>query len=387
MRNNNNSSSKRSATISITKATVLLLLFTSSFVTAFAFAASSSPLSVHGATATVYNPCSSPAKRQGTIVLPASLRLKGGGSGSQNSLKAASSAESTPRQESLAAIKIAAIKKCSLGFLIYATVDATTQLLGDLSVSGVFELAYVAFGVGLWVVSQCYVTNYAAYQRNPNQMESFSALRDLMRVYRGLYFATAWAVVGMSMRLADKIMLTHGILAVVGAVAAAGAVYKRMVFQKMANEAIAKETANGGTELKRAGETRNLGVSAARNMALCSGSFLLYSVISFFFWATVVIPSPSVPFYSKCFTVDKWLAPLALSGLMEDMDKRFLDATIEVTTTSAKKKRQGVFSSLMKAESDFYRKASKLLISSSILDILRILVPAIISVIKEGGIV
>ena len=382
MRNNNNSSSKRSATISITKATVLLLMFTSSFVTAFAFAASSSPLSVHGATATVYHPCSSSAKRQGTIVLPASLRLKGGGSGSQNSLKAASSAESTPRQESLAAIK-----NCYLEFLLYATVDAATQLLDDPSVSGLFELAYVAFGVGLWVVSQCYETNYAAYQRNPNRMGSFSALRDLMRVYRGLYFATAWAVVGMSMRLADKIMLTHGILAVVGAVAAAGAVYKRMVFQKMANEAIAKETANGGMELKRAGETRNLGVSAAWNMALCSGSFLLYSVISFFFWATVVIPSPSVSFYSKYFTVLKFLVPLALSGLMEDMDKRFLDATIEVTTTSANEERQGVFSSLMKAESDFYRKASKLLISSSILDILRILVPAIISVIKEGGIV
>lgn len=355
------------------------VLLSSSFEAAFAFAhPSPTTFSARG----IFLTTSMPSRSRMSPL----TALRGGG--------ADGSAELSPREESLAAIK-----KCSRASFFAVAVDAVTRLLGAPTRGGWnvaiasrpstwLELAdvirtfnLVAFGIGCWAVSRCYEDVFEANKNisNANNIE-FSSIAKIMRAYKFMYLSTGWAMVGLSMRLAGKLMPDATTAPVLVAIAAvAGTVYVRFTFQKAIDEATAKETKDGGSVLSQAKDTRDLGIDAARNMAFCSGSFVLFAVLTFIFWIMVIVSGPA-PIFVKCLTVNKFLTPFALAGLMQNMDARFLDATVEVTTSGNKK--QDVFRLLKESESGFYGKVSKVLITSSILDIMRFAIPAAIGAIK-----
>eukprot|EP00957_Ditylum_brightwellii_P039732 3007022-Ditylum_brightwellii.AAC.1 len=193
-----------------------------------------------------------------------------------------------------------------------------------------------------------------------------------MRSYKYMYSATFWAMTFLSMRLADKIMPQPS--AVASGLVAFTAIVSAIFIQISRSKKDFKQSTNSE------GRARKLGMDAADNMTLCSGSFALLAILQFIFWGSVVLPGPLSPLV-KVFTLNKFLSPLALAGLLHTMKIRFRDATIEATSTadSSTSGRQDIFHALRKAESGFYGKVSNVLISSSIVDILRWVILATIS--------
>ena len=183
------------------------------------------------------------------------------------------------------------------------------------------------------------------------------------------------------MRLADKVFISIAIAPfVVLALAVGASVYVNT--NLFTTEAADMANSNKGDNPA----TMN-GIKAARNIFFCAISFLLFAVLRFVFWSTVVVPSDLI-LPIKILTVNKFLVPLGLAQLLQSLDRRFLDAAMVVTKVSNIGKKQNdvdVFGALKEAEKSFYDKVARVLRSSLILDILMYGIPIIMSVVKGTG--
>ena len=231
------------------------------------------------------------------------------------------------------------------------------------------------FGIGLWWVSQLYEKIGASIAEGGTPL---SAATQIMASYRYMYLTIGWSLVGLSMRLADKVFVSIAIAPFVVLTLAVGAsVY--------VNTYLFTSEAAGMANSNKGGNPATMnGIKAARNIFFCAISFLLLAVLRFVFWSTVVVPSDMM-LPIKILTVNKFLAPLGLAQLLQSLDRRFLDAAMVVTNISNIEKEQkdvDALGALKEAEKSFYDKVAKVLRSSLILDILRYGIPLIMSVVK-----
>ena len=293
----------------------------------------------------------------------------------------------SPREEALASMK-----KCYKTIFAAAAVEAWTRLMPDVrggwnimlatrpsswleNADALAAINLVVFGIGLWWVSQLYEKIGASIAEGGTPL---SAATKIMASYRYMYLAIGWSLVGLSMRLADKVFVSIAIAPfVVLALAVGASVYVNT--NLFTSEAAYMANSNKGDNPA----TMN-GIKAARNIFFCAISFLLFAVLRFVFWSTVVVPSDlTLPI--KILTVNKFLAPLGLAQLLKSLNRRFLDAAMVVTTVRNIEKEQtdvDALGALKEAEKSFYDKVAKLLRSSLILDILRYGIPIVMSVVK-----
>jgi len=293
----------------------------------------------------------------------------------------------SPREEALASMK-----KCYKTIFAAAAVEAWTRLMPDVrggwnimlatrpsswleNADALAAINLVVFGIGLWWVSQLYEKIGASIAEGGTPL---SAATKIMASYRYMYLAIGWSLVGLSMRLADKVFVSIAIAPfVVLALAVGASVYVNT--NLFTSEAAYMANSNKGDNPA----TMN-GIKAARNIFFCAISFLLFAVLRFVFWSTVVVPSDLI-LPIKILTVNKFLAPLGLAQLLKSLNRRFLDAAMVVTTVRNIEKEQtdvDALGALKEAEKSFYDKVAKLLRSSLILDILRYGIPIVVSVVK-----
>ena len=293
----------------------------------------------------------------------------------------------SPREEALASMK-----KCYKTIFAAAAVEAWTRLMPDVrggwnimlatrpsswleNADALAAINLVVFGIGLWWVSQLYEKIGASIAEGGTPL---SAATKIMASYRYMYLAIGWSLVGLSMRLADKVFVSIAIAPfVVLALAVGASVYVNT--NLFTSEAAYMANSNKGDNPA----TMN-GIKAARNIFFCAISFLLFAVLRFVFWSTVVVPSNLI-LPIKILTVNKFLAPLGLAQLLKSLNRRFLDAAMVVTTVRNIEKEQtdvDALGALKEAEKSFYDKVAKLLRSSLILDILRYGIPIVVSVVK-----
>jgi galactitol-specific phosphotransferase system IIB component len=250
----------------------------------------------------------------------------------------------------------------------------------------VSSMNLVAFGLGLWWVTKLYEKIGSSASNNTDGKEGtvaavdMSVVTNVMSTYRFMYLATAWSVVGLCMRLADKVFVSNTIAPfVVLALAVGTSIYVQTSFFT--------SEANILNSNKKDNPAMMNGIEAARNMSFCAVSFLFFAVLRFAFWAMVVVPSDlALPI--KILQINKFLSFLALSKLLQSLDRRFLDATMELTKVGNIEKQQGgadVFRALKEAEKSFYAKVAKVFRASIILDTLRYVVPIMIKVVKNSG--
>ena len=301
---------------------------------------------------------------------------------------------SSPREEALTSMKT-----CYKTVFAAVAVDTCTRLMPDVRggwkimlasrpsswldvADAVSSINLVAFGLGLWWVTRLYDKNGSSISyidtddKEEKVVVDMSVVTNVMSTYRIMYLATGWTLVGLSMRLADKVFVSNTSAPfVVLAMAVGASVYIKTNF--FTSEA---DIANSNNEDNPAMMN---GIEAARNMSFCAVSFLFFAVLRFAFWSSVVVPSDlALPI--KILQVNKFLMPLALSKLLQSLDRRFLDATMELTKISniENQKDADVFRTLKEAEKSFYAKVAKVLKMSIILDILRYGIPIMIRLVK-----
>jgi hypothetical protein len=284
------------------------------------------------------------------------------------------------------------MKKCYKTIFAAAAVEAWTRLMPDVrggwnimlatrpsswleNADALAVINLAIFGIGLWWVSQLYEKIGASIAEGGTPL---SAATQIMASYRYMYLTIGWSLVGLSMRLADKVFVSIAIAPFVVLTLAVGAsVY--------VNTYLFTSEAAGMANSNKGGNPATMnGIKAARNIFFCAISFLLLAVLRFVFWSTVVVPSDMM-LPIKILTVNKFLAPLGLAQLLQSLDRRFLDAAMVVTKISNIEKEQkdvDALGALKEAEKSFYDKVAKVLRSSLILDILRYGIPLIMSVVK-----
>jgi hypothetical protein len=294
----------------------------------------------------------------------------------------------SPREEALASMK-----KCYNTVFAAVAVDAWTRLMPDVrggwdimlasrpsswldvaDALSVFDL--LLFGLGLRWVSHLYEKIRDSIAEGISPM---SAVTNIMASYRFMYLATGWTLVGLSMRIAYKVFVSSTIApSAVLALAVGASVYVN-------TNLFTSEAADMATLNKTDNPAMMNGIKAARNMSFCAISFLLFAVLRFIFWTTVVVPSDLV-LPIKIVTVNKFLTPLALAKLLQSLDRRFLDAAMMVTKDSYIEKELkydvDALRALKEAEKSFYDKVANVLRSNLILDLLRYGIPIIMSVVK-----
>lgn len=242
--------------------------------------------------------------------------------------------------------------------------------------NAVSSINLVAFGLGLWWVTRLYEKIGVSGKEGAVAVD-MTVVTNVMSTYRFMYLATAWSLVGLCMRLADKIFVSNAIAPLVVLVLSVGtSVYVQT--RLFITEA----------DIKVDNPAMMKGIEAARNMSFCAISFLFFAVLRFAFWTTVVVPSDlALPI--KILLINKFFMPLALSKLLQSLDRRFLDATMEVTKVSNihQKHEQGadVFRALKEAEKSFYNKVTKMFQVSIILDTLRYVVPIMKGIAKKSS--
>jgi hypothetical protein len=304
----------------------------------------------------------------------------------------ASNLNSSPREEALASMK-----KCYKTVFAAVVVEIGARLMPDVrggwrimlaSVPSWLDIADAAailtllvFGVGLWWVSQLYEKIGASIAEGNNGVMNMSAVTNIMQSYRFMYLTMAWSMVGLSMRLADKVFVSSTIAPFVVLSFAVGAsVYVNTNFFTSEAADMANSNKDGDNPAMMNS------IEAARNMSFCAFSFLLFAVLRFAFWSTVVVPSDLI-LPIKMVTINKFLMPLALAQLLQSLDRRFLDAALVVTKISNVEKKQkdvDVLRALKEAEKSFYDKVAKVMKSSLTLDLLRYGIPIIMSVVKKA---
>ena len=320
-----------------------------------------------------------------------SISIVVGRGGSARRLSAAKSDDAphlhSPREEAMASMK-----KCYKTIFAAAAVEAWTRLMPDVrggwnimlatrpsswleNADALAVINLAIFGIGLWWVSQLYEKIGASIAGGGTPL---SAATQIMASYRYMYLTIGWSLVGLSMRLADKVFVSTTIAPfVVLALAVGASVY--------VNTYLFTSEAAGMANSNKGGNPATMnGIKAARNIFFCAISFLLFAVLRFVFWSTVVVPSDMM-LPIKILTVNKFLAPLGLAQLLQSLDRRFLDAAMVVTKISNIEKEQkdvDALGALKEAEKSFYDKVAKVLRSSLILDILRYGIPLIMSVVK-----
>ena len=288
----------------------------------------------------------------------------------------------TPREGALVAMR-----KCYRTTFLMVAVDIWTKLLPDprggwdivmasrpsswLDVAdAASSLSLLAFGAGLWGVTRSY-EKIAAAETDGEDVNNLAV--GIMSSYKWMYLTTGWVMVGLSMRLADKVFSNNGIApALVGLLAVCGSLYARVTVSSETDGAVGKAVNQAAVDM------RNLGIEAAQNMGFCSVSFIIFAVLRFLFWYTAILPS-DLPTLIKCLLTNKFLNLFFVGVLMKNMDQRFLAATMKVTNAGRGVERQDtIFSELKEAEAGFYGKVAQVLLSSTTVDILLYGIPLIL---------
>ena len=290
----------------------------------------------------------------------------------------------TPREGALVAMR-----KCYRTTFLMVAVDIWTKLLPDprggwdilmasrpsswLDVAdAASSLSLLAFGAGLWGVTRSY-EKIAAAETDDEDVNNLAV--GIMSSYKWMYLTTGWVMVGLSMRLADKVFSNNGIApALVGLLAVCGSLYARVTVSSETDGAVGKAVNQAAVDM------RNLGIEAAQNMGFCSVSFIIFAVLRILFWYTAILPS-DLPILIRCLLTNKFLNLFAVGILMQPMAQRFLAATMKVTNAgnAGRIERQDtIFSELKEAEAGFYGKVAQVLLSSTIVDILLYGIPLIL---------